>query len=337
MNYQIQGKNSIARRVEDALCAVLPRSVTLQLIKTKGSTVELAINGQKYIVRWVREGWLPAIQQVLSEHRPNPDIVVSRRMGPASRSLLSEAGVGWIDEAGAAEVVSEGLIISRSGKSNQSKKSGWTRSVLSVAEALLCGAKATVTGMTAATGLSTGACTKALRMLSDSGYLTASSARGPGSARHVADSDALLASYIHAAETLKRPLAVQVGVTWQDAVDGLAKLGQKFDESGVEWAASGQVAAAVIAPLITSVRSALVYVNAETSPMLEAIATRMDLQPIEGGRLMLRPVPTSTTLSLSSMVDGLHVAPWPRIYVDLRSSGVRGEEAAEHLREVVNG
>ena len=71
--------------------------------------------------------------------------------------------------------------------------------------------------------------------------------------------------------------------------------------------------------------------------MLEAIATRVDLQPIEGGRLMLRPVPTSSTLSLSSMVDGLNVAPWPRIYVDLRSSGVRGEEAAEHLREVVNG
>ncbi len=67
------------------------------------------------------------------------------------------------------------------------------------------------------------------------------------------------------------------------------------------------------------------------------VGAQVDLQPIEGGRLMLRPVPTSTTLSLSSMVDGLHVAPWPRIYVDLRSSGVRGEEAAEHLREVVNG
>lgn len=29
--------------------------------------------------------------------------------------------------------------------------------------------------------------------------------------------------------------------------------------------------------------------------------------------------------------------PWPRVYVDLPAEGVRGEEAAEHLREVMHG
>ncbi|MGD0836257.1 MAG: hypothetical protein ABSB49_06400, partial [Polyangia bacterium] len=28
---------------------------------------------------------------------------------------------------------------------------------------------------------------------------------------------------------------------------------------------------------------------------------------------------------------------WPRVYADLRHTGVRGEEAAEHLREIVRG
>ncbi len=60
-----------------------------------------------------------------------------------------------------------------------------------------------------------------------------------------------------------------------------------------------------------------------------------DLRPIEGGRLTLRSFPTVAVRELAGEVGGLRVAPWPHVYVDLRRSGVRGEEAAEHLREVV--
>jgi len=34
---------------------------------------------------------------------------------------------------------------------------------------------------------------------------------------------------------------------------------------------------------------------------------------------------------------GIRVVPWPRVYADLRLVGVRGEDAAEHLREVMRG
>lgn len=54
------------------------------------------------------------------------------------------------------------------------------------------------------------------------------------------------------------------------------------------------------------------------------------------GRLRLAPFPTATTRQLATAADGLRVAPWPRLVVDLRRSGVRGEEAAEHLRETVH-
>jgi hypothetical protein len=40
-------------------------------------------------------------------------------------------------------------------------------------------------------------------------------------------------------------------------------------------------------------------------------------------------------MRLAKEMEGLRVAPWPRVYADLLSLGVRGEEAAEHLREVV--
>jgi hypothetical protein len=151
----------------------------------------------------------------------------------------------------------------------------------------------------------------------------------------VIDTDAFLAAYVEEAESLVRPLSLQVGVTWQDAVGELAGVGHTWDEEGTDWVASGQVAAAVMAPLLTSVRTAMVYVGADTAPKLEAVAAQVGLRPIEGGRLTLAPFPTTTTHMLSTTVDGLQVAPWPRVFADLQMSGVRGEEAAEHLREVV--
>ena len=40
---------------------------------------------------------------------------------------------------------------------------------------------------------------------------------------------------------------------------------------------------------------------------------------------------------LAAVKDGLRLVPWPRAYADLRVVGVRGEEAAEHLRETIRG
>jgi hypothetical protein len=337
LNTQGVRHGSIAARVEKAVRSVLPPSVSLQLIGAEGPVVNLAVNEQQLTARWVREGWLRAIQDVLEAQDPRPDIVVARRMGPASRSALSEAGIGWVDETGAAEVIAGSLIVSRSGSPEKGRKPRWTRSVLAVTEAVLNGSRATVANVADATGLSTGACTNALHTLTDLGFLGASSPRGRGSARHVIDTDAFLAAYVREAETLVLPLSLQVGVTWQDAVDGLAGIGHTWDEKGTDWASSGQVAAAVMAPLLTSVRSAMVYVDADTAPMLVAVAAQVGLQPIEGGRLTLAPFPTASTHELSTMVDGLRVAPWPRVFADLLKSGVRGEEAAEHLREVVGG
>ncbi len=53
--------------------------------------------------------------------------------------------------------------------------------------------------------------------------------------------------------------------------------------------------------------------------------------------MTLMPFPTVTTKRLAEKRRGLYIAPWPRVYADLRVAGVRGEEAAEHLREIVRG
>ena len=86
------------------------------------------------------------------------------------------------------------------------------------------------------------------------------------------------------------------------------------------------------APLLGMV----VYVDALTLATLATAAHAAGLTLIEGGRLQLRPFPSPITRRLSAKVGpGLRSVPWPRAYADLRDTGVRGEEAAEHLREVM--
>ena len=176
-----------------------------------------------------------------------------------------------------------------------------------------------------------------MRSLTDLGLLEAPARRGRFSGRQVTDPDRLLEAYASAAERAATSLSLQVGVTWRDPVAGLSETGQKWNKAKLAWAATGAVAASTTAPYLTSVTTAEVYVDAESMVLLEAAAAAADLRPIEGGRLTLRPFPTVAVRELASKMDGLRVAPWPRVYVDLRQSGVRGEEAAEHLREVIRG
>jgi hypothetical protein len=242
-----------------------------------------------------------------------------------------------VDETGAAEIAVGTLVVSRTGRPQPTDGlKGWTPAVLAVAEALLCGVRATVSATEEATGLSTGSCTAALRFLTDEGLLVADAERGRSAARRVEDPDRLLGAYTRAAQAQQPGPRLQVGLLGQNLLDELAATGRTWDRSDVLWAATGTAAASVLAPLLTSVSSVEVYVDADTVAGLEAVATSADLRPIEGGRLTLRPFPTASVRSLADEIDGLRVAPWPRVYVDLQAEGVRGEEAAEHFREVMH-
>lgn len=328
-----QGR-SIGRAV-DALVAVLPASVEVR--PARGSSGGLVVGGKRLVVVWAGEGNLGDVRSVLAGDG-HPDVVVARQLSPGARNVLAEAGVGWVDETGAAEIVIGSIIVSRSGRppEKSGKPTRWTRGVLAVCEALLCGTRGTVADMEEATGLSTGSCTMALRLLTDLGLLESSAARGRRSARVIGDRRALLDAYARAAGALRSPLHLQVGVSWRDHVGGVIDLGRRWDEAGLDWAATGAVAASVIAPYLATVAAAEVYVDANSMIGLEAAADRAGLRPIEGGRLTLRPFPTVAVQHLAEIIDHLRVAPWPRVYVDLLATGVRGEEAAEHLKEVID-
>lgn len=327
---------AVHSRPVQALIDVLPRTVSVE-IPTGDPRADVMIGGHSLDVKWAGQGSLGAVVSLLRAAERRPDVVAARELSPGAKNALSEAGVAWVDETGAAEIAIGTIVVSRSGTRapRDARMKRWTPAVLGVAEALLCGVDATGAAVKQATGLSSGSCTNALRFLAGLGLLESNAARGRDSARRVRDVDSLLDAYASAAQQRPAGAEIQVGVTWRDPVAGLAEAGSRWTGAGVSWAATGAVAATVLAPLMTNVTSAEVYVGAETMAGLAAAAAAADLRPIEGGRLTLRPYPTVVTRRLAEAAGGILVAPWPRVFVDLQRTGVRGEEAAEHLREIV--
>jgi hypothetical protein len=327
--------SAIPRRAEEVLRGVLPPTVKLA-VRKDGARLVVSVNGMPLRVAWGGEGWSKDVQSLVAAKVDRPDVVVARRMSPGAREVLEHAHIGWADEAGTAEIAVGTLVVSRTGQPAPPKDRPirWTPGVLAVAEAILCGVRPTVKATGEATGLSTGSCTHALQVLQDLELVDASAARGPGSGRTVRDRRALLTGYATAASSLLPATSLRVGVSWRDPIEELGRTGAMWERTNTPWAATGAVAAALLGPYQTSVTTTEVYVGAETPVGLEEIARKAKLRPLDGGRLVLRPFPTVAVLRLAEWVGDVVVAPWPRVYADLRPLGVRGEEAAEHLAEV---
>lgn len=329
-------RRTVLERMGDAIRAVVPAGTPVDVKPSTGDLALVHMGTARARAAWAGEGWLGDVRALLDRATGDVDVIVARRMSPGARAALADAGRGWVDESGAAEIALPGLVIARSGRREVKAQPAprWTPSVIGTAEALLLGTRPTVAEVERVTGLSAGAATKALSTLTKLGVLTADAARGPASAREVVDRRALLSAYADAAVAASRTPSIRVGVLG-DLVHELAELGKKWDTEGVAWAATGFAAAAALAPYITEVSGLEVFIDAPTPATLDAMAERSGLEPIEGGRLVLRAFPTPVTPRLSAPVGDLRLAPWPRVYADLRVSGVRGEEAAEHLFEVV--
>ncbi len=326
-------------RVVRALRSVLPAGTPIEVATGDAGLIEVTIGTERVTVVWIGEGWLGDATRALASVAERPLVVVARRMSPGARAALAHAVVGWVDESGAAEIALPRVVISRSGRPDPKVKRAprWTASTIGTAEALLMGTRPTVAAVHQATGLSTGASTNALASLMSLGLLQSNAARGRGSARVIVDRELLLRSYADAAIARTPRLSLRVGVVGRDLLDDVAHLGERWDAKGVAWALSGIAGASTLAPYLSEVAGLDVLVDAATPAELDALAAAFDLPPMDGGRLVLRPFPTAVTQRLSGSASGLCVAPWPRVYADLRILGVRGEEAAEHLLEVVGG
>ena len=327
--------SSPAARAAHALRTVLPVGVPVEVDECEGVAM---VGGTPITLHWIGEGWPSDVRRAIRDGI-DVDVLAARAFSEGARRILRDRRIGWVDETGAAEISKGMLVVSRSGDPKARRRTrvrAWTPAVIAVAEAVLMGAPAKVKDTVRATGLSNGACGGALRFLADEGFLEQDAPRGPKSGRRLEDPGPLLDVYAEAAAERSEDVSLELGVLWHDAVHGAVEIGQRLQEQEVRWAATGGVAAHVMAPHLTRVPSADLYVDAATAPELHLIAERLGLEPLKGGRLVLRPFPAEVTSRLARRVHGLCVAPWPRVYADLLPRGVRGQEAAEHLREVMS-
>lgn len=328
-------------RAANALRAVLPAATQLRALSADADLrdVVVTVAERELRLRWLPVGWPRQVDLALARP-PRPDVLVAPLMSPGARRSARKARIGWVDESGAAEIALPNLVVSKSGvpQNPLDANVGWRPATLAICEALLARrAVATVESAVEATGLSVGTAVTALKFLEKNGHLISSAARGRDAARRVLNHDDLLDAYAAAAARLRAPTALRAGVLWRDPIFGAVDAGKRWSRANIAWVATSALSAAVMAPIQTEVAPLEIYVSARSPSDLHRVAEVADLKPIEGGRLLLRPFPTPAADRLSVVLSrGLRSMLWPRVYADLRSTGVRGEEAAEHLREEVS-
>lgn len=293
------------------------------------------VAGQSLRLRWLPVGWPRQVGDAL-RREPVPDVIAAPLFSPGARERARQHGTGWVDESGAAEIQAGTVLISRTGSPARSvdTKLGWRSATLAVCEVVLTGCPATVSAVADATGLAVSTVAKSLKSLDHDGLLHTDAARGPLSGRYVPDRDALLDAYAAAAQRLRPPISLRVGVLWRDPIQGAIDAGHLWQLANIRWAVTSALSAAVLAPMLTEVTPMEIYVTASTPGDLRHVAAMAGMREIDGGRLLLRPYPTPAKSAVTTEIrPGLISVLWPRAYADLRTTGVRGEDAAEHLRE----
>lgn len=325
-------------RATAALAAVLPVGAQPETLGGPSGRVLLSSGGKAVEVVWLERGWPREVRRAL-QAATAPDVVVAPALSPGARRLLDDSGTSWVDESGDAQIALDGVVVVRRGvAAPRVPRSGtvrWNPTLQAVCEALLVGIPGTGQAVSRATGLSLAGCLTALKRLTDDGLLVSAAARGPGSARTVVDPDELLDRYARAVDDSAVLPSLTVGVLWRDPLREVSALGARWHEMGVDWAVTSALAAAVIAPAQTAPSPWEVCVGVATPAGLAGLAASSGLRVVEGGRLRIHPFPTAGTKALSAPTpSGVRAVPWPRAYAGLRGLGVRGDEAADALREV---
>jgi len=326
----------LERLLADAFARVDPEiAVRVEGAGSRRGRFAATIQSLPTEVEWLTVGWPRQVRDLLD--RPDrPDLVVASELSPGARSLLAGAGLSWVDQTGAARIALPGLyIMADSGRSAPMPRAnlGWTAGALAVCEGLLVGAGGTVAELAEATGLAPSTVANALKFLQGEHLLDAQAARGRNARRTVVDRDQLLDAYAAAAARLRSPESIRVGVLWRDPARGAGELGARLASNGVAWSITGALAADALAPYLTEVDPLEIYLDARALAELRQVAREVGLNEASGGRLLLRPFPTPARDALSRTVGKQMLSPWPRVFADLRMIGVRGEEAAEHLRD----
>jgi hypothetical protein len=300
-------------------------------------------------VQWIGNGWPQDVRAALADLAidegdpwPRDLVLVGKRLSPGSIELLEGLNGNWADEAGNAEILAPGVLVSRRGGRPKAAERtiAWSGSALDIAELLLSRQWPEGFGTSELanwTGWSAPRISQLLSTFDRRGWTVKQGpARGRGSRRELVDPGGLLEEWgngiLEGEDAIVREASRTIADIGEFMRDDLAPaLNQNLS-----WALGGWAASEELAPYLTTIPTLQIYVHEDDlwEPLDEALRTAGLKEVSEGGRVQFKRA-TSNILERATSANGLSVVSAPRVYADLLQLGPRGEEAAEHLKEVV--
>jgi hypothetical protein len=267
-------------------------------------------------------------------------LIAAETTGEA-RKILAEHGIGFIDGLQNAHLELPGLLFHLEGRTRQR---GTPRPVpptrlkgkAGVAgQALLLQPERawTVRDLAAEAGIAAGLAHRVLARLETEGILAAEGA-GPRRVRRVANPTALLDLWAEEqVDRPKRTLGYLLAQTPQQLIERLAT---NLDRAGVDYALTGAAGARLIAPFVTAIPVAELWVAATAAR--DELPHRAGAEPVnEGQNVVFLQAKDDTPLAFREQTNGIWIANRFRLFADLRRDPQRGREQADHLRQEVIG
>jgi hypothetical protein len=296
-------------------------------------------------VKWAGEGWPQDVRRAVagvSGHWPADVVLLARRLSPGAIEWLRARGANWADEAGQARILGPGgLIVIREPaqplrEQRASRAFTWSRSAVATAEAILARADGPLqaTELARAIAWSVPQVANVLKAFDGQGWtIKRGTTRGPGARRELVDADGMLASWSVALTEEPRATRLAHRVT-RDVMGLLHDELAPVLEHKTRWALSGWAGLELVAPFVTTTPSLHIYVAEEdfAGPLSDAIADAGLSEVEEGGRVIFWAA-DRRVLDLARRSDDIPVASPPRLYADLSALGVRGQDAADHVKE----
>lgn len=262
-----------------------------------------------------------------------PLVVVAAEMTDKARGILAEAGIGLVDGLGNLHLELPGLLMRISGTRRARRQSGPIRlsgkSSL-VVQAMLLDVERTwqIPDLAQRCGVSVGLVHRVLRRLEEEGVIEVRGA-GPSKTRMLTEPTALLDLW--AEEHHDRPerrLTYMLTPTLEQLIDDL---GGGLEAAEVEYALTGPAAATRVAPFISNLLVAEVWVASTVD--IRDVCTRIDAMPVDSGpNVVFLQERNDAPLAFRTRIDDVWTANRFRLYVDLLRNPQRGREQAEHLR-----
>lgn len=257
-----------------------------------------------------------------------------------TREILREHGVALVDGLGNAHIELPGLLFHVEGKRQPKRGVAGPPTSLKgkagvIAQALLLEPDRAwqVRDLAKRADVSAALVHRVVTRLENEGLMRAEGA-GPRRVRRVTDPTALLDLW--AEEQADKPMRTHAYLLARTPRLLVSDLGKHLTTSGIDYALTGAGAASLVAPIVTAVPVAEVWVTAKAAP--EDLYDGAQADPVtEGHNVVFLQAKDDTPLAFRERKQGLWLANRFRLYADLRGDPRRGREQAENLRREVIG